>query len=113
MAQPNTEMHIINHVSTLSPHLKIGPLALSTNLLFLFLAVAFPLLGKHFTMAAHEHRAQSFRIESSNKITSIPTRLESGQHIILWRDIQHVFADAKTVFNNGKAVLFLTDDGVE
>ncbi|KAK3820027.1 MAG: hypothetical protein J3Q66DRAFT_439099 [Benniella sp.] len=66
-------------------------------------------------MAAHEHLAQSFRVESSTNITSIPARLDnkSGQHIILWRDIQHVFADAKTVFNNGKAVLFLTDDNFE
>ncbi|KAF9358518.1 hypothetical protein BGX34_008903 [Mortierella sp. NVP85] len=63
-------------------------------------------------MAAHEHRAQGFRCEPSIKITSIPTRLDNktGQHIVLWRDIQHIFTDAKAIFNKGEAVLFLTDD---
>ncbi|KAK3820036.1 MAG: hypothetical protein J3Q66DRAFT_387022 [Benniella sp.] len=66
-------------------------------------------------MAAHEHRAQGFRCEPSTKITSIPTRFDNktGQHIVLWRDIQHLFTDAKAIFNKGEAVLFLTDDNFD
>jgi hypothetical protein len=38
---------------------------------------------------------------------------KSGQRIVLLRDVQHTFEDAKVILNGGKAVLFLTDDNFE
>ncbi|KAG0212569.1 hypothetical protein B0O80DRAFT_421297 [Mortierella sp. GBAus27b] len=58
---------------------------------------------------------QEFRTRHSIDIITIPTRLDSktGDHIVLWSDIQQYFANAQGVLNNGKAVLFLTDDNFE
>jgi hypothetical protein len=66
-------------------------------------------------MVEGEHNAQAFRTRLSNETTSIPTRLDSktGQHIILWKDILQYFKHAEGVLNEGKAVLFLTDDNFE
>ncbi|KAF9350903.1 hypothetical protein BGX34_000918 [Mortierella sp. NVP85] len=66
-------------------------------------------------MAASENDAQAFRYRHSQEVIAIPTRLDnkSGQRIVLLRDVQHTFEDAKAVLNGGKAVLFLTDDNFE
>ncbi|KAF9356327.1 hypothetical protein BGX34_009989 [Mortierella sp. NVP85] len=58
---------------------------------------------------------QAFRTKSSTGLTTIPTRLDNktGKHIILWKDIQQYFTNAQGVLNDGKAVLFLTDDDFE
>ncbi|KAK3820028.1 MAG: hypothetical protein J3Q66DRAFT_336088 [Benniella sp.] len=66
-------------------------------------------------MAAPVNDAQAFRYRHSQEVIAIPTRLDnkSGQRIVLLRDVQHAFEDAKTILNGGKAVLFLTDDNFE
>jgi len=65
-------------------------------------------------MAGSEHNAQIFRLRSSHETTSIPTRLDkSGQHVVLWKDVLQYFKQAEGVLNEGKAVLFLTDDNFE
>ncbi|KAF9364644.1 hypothetical protein BGX34_000880 [Mortierella sp. NVP85] len=66
-------------------------------------------------MASGEQVAQAFRVESSSKIITIPARLDpkSGKHIVLWRDVQQIFVNARAVLNNGEAVVFLTDDDFE
>ncbi|KAF9345207.1 hypothetical protein BGX26_003398 [Mortierella sp. AD094] len=58
---------------------------------------------------------QAFRDSSTSKTFSIPARLDSktGQHIILWMDIQQIFKNVDCVMNNGVLVLLLTDDNFE
>jgi hypothetical protein len=55
---------------------------------------------------------QEFRVESSSKIISIPTRYDprTRHHAVLWKDIQQCFENARNIMNNRVAVLFLTDD---
>ncbi|KAK3820114.1 MAG: hypothetical protein J3Q66DRAFT_166969 [Benniella sp.] len=66
-------------------------------------------------MASGEQVAQAFRVESSSKIITIPARLDPkcGKHIVLWRDVQQIFVNARAILNNGEAVVFLTDDNFE
>ncbi|KAK3820035.1 MAG: hypothetical protein J3Q66DRAFT_336099 [Benniella sp.] len=66
-------------------------------------------------MAESEYNAQIFRLRSSHESTSIPTRLDikSGQRVVLWKDVLQYFKHAEGVLNEGKAVLFLTDDNFE
>ncbi|KAK3820118.1 MAG: hypothetical protein J3Q66DRAFT_439167 [Benniella sp.] len=63
-------------------------------------------------MATSKQLEQAFRADASSEIIAIPTRLdnETGQHVILWRDIQQYFEDAIGIVNNGEAVQFLADD---
>ncbi|KAF9356328.1 hypothetical protein BGX34_009990 [Mortierella sp. NVP85] len=58
---------------------------------------------------------QSFWTKSSTEIITIPTRVDNktGNRIILWKDVQQYFKNAQGVLNDGKAVLFLTDDNFE
>ncbi|KAI1299065.1 hypothetical protein EDD11_006549 [Mortierella claussenii] len=72
---------------------------------------------------SHEQRTQAFRLCSSSshgpsldaEIRVIPARQDSrtGEHIILWRDIQDHFANAERIVNGDRAVLFMTDDNFE
>ncbi|KAF9354028.1 hypothetical protein BGX34_011249 [Mortierella sp. NVP85] len=66
-------------------------------------------------MVGSKYNAQIFRLGSSHETTSIPTRLDntSGQHVVLWKDVLQYFKHAEGVLNEGKAVLFLTDDNFE
>jgi hypothetical protein len=66
-------------------------------------------------MVGSEYNAQIFRLGSSHETTSIPTRPDnkSGQRVVLWKDVLQYFKHAEGVLNEGKAVLFLTDDDFE
>ncbi|KAK3815379.1 MAG: hypothetical protein J3Q66DRAFT_441512 [Benniella sp.] len=59
--------------------------------------------------------SQLFRTQSSSKVVSIPTRLDtkSGTRIVLWRDVQRFFEHAKYIMCGQDMVLFLTDDDFE
>ncbi|KAK3815354.1 MAG: hypothetical protein J3Q66DRAFT_370682 [Benniella sp.] len=59
--------------------------------------------------------SQAFRARLSSETTLIPTRHDnkSGQHIVLWKDVQRCFKDAEYVRDGQEMVLFLTDDEFE
>jgi len=59
--------------------------------------------------------SQAFRVQSSSKIISIPTRYDrkTNQRVIRWKDIQQRFKDAQFIMNGEDTVLFLTDDDLE
>ncbi|KAG0246817.1 hypothetical protein B0O80DRAFT_529856 [Mortierella sp. GBAus27b] len=54
---------------------------------------------------------QEFRDESSSKVIAIPTQYDpkTAQQIVLWKDIQQCFGNAKSIMNDKNAVLFVTD----
>ncbi|KAF9916422.1 hypothetical protein BX616_003800 [Lobosporangium transversale] len=58
---------------------------------------------------------QGFRHESSGKLTYVNTRVDSrtGEHVILWDDVQTSFADVQYVEKDGAIVNFMVDDGLE
>ncbi|KAF8980068.1 hypothetical protein BGZ46_004656 [Entomortierella lignicola] len=58
---------------------------------------------------------QAFRASTSKEILDIPTRLDNktGQHIVLWKDIQLGFENAKCIKKGGALVLFLTDENFD
>ncbi|KAF9345692.1 hypothetical protein BGX26_002871 [Mortierella sp. AD094] len=60
------------------------------------------------------HR-QAFRARSSSTAWNIPARLDpkTGQHIVLWREIQRAFKNAECIVNNGDFVPFLLNDDFE
>ncbi|KAI8350796.1 hypothetical protein B0O80DRAFT_428350 [Mortierella sp. GBAus27b] len=60
--------------------------------------------------------SQSFKSETSARITTIPTRLDPkrGERVVRWSDIQQCYGDTtKFVMNGQDVVLFLTDDDLE
>ncbi|KAF9939266.1 hypothetical protein BGZ65_011078 [Modicella reniformis] len=61
---------------------------------------------------ACDQLTQQFRTKWSPDTIRIPAQLdeETGQQIILWRDVQQYFSNAKGALDNGRAVLFLTDN---
>ncbi|KAI8598215.1 hypothetical protein EDD21DRAFT_193477 [Dissophora ornata] len=56
--------------------------------------------------------SQTFRVGSSTETFTIKARLDNktGQYIILWKDIQNAFEDAKHVKHGNTIVSYLTDD---
>lgn len=58
---------------------------------------------------------QAFRSRSTGDIVDIPALVDpkTGNHIILWRDIQSVFENAKTVWNGKSLIPLLTDENLE
>ncbi|KAF9975233.1 hypothetical protein BGZ65_008347, partial [Modicella reniformis] len=59
--------------------------------------------------------SQAFRVSSSSKITTIPTRHDpkTGKRVVRWIDIQQYYEKAKGILNGVDAVLFLTNDNLE
>ena len=61
-----------------------------------------------------DQQTQAFRASLSNEILEIPTRMDkTGQRIVLWKDIQLGFENARCIRKGGALVLFLTDDNFE
>ncbi|KAK3821114.1 MAG: hypothetical protein J3Q66DRAFT_438033 [Benniella sp.] len=58
---------------------------------------------------------QTFRCRSTGDIANIPALIDpkSGNLIVLWRDIQSVFEDAKSVWNGKSLVPLVTDENLE
>ncbi|KAF9930703.1 hypothetical protein BGZ65_005198, partial [Modicella reniformis] len=59
--------------------------------------------------------SQAFRVDSSSKVTTIPTRHDpkTGQRVVRWIDIQQYYKNAIGILNGVDAVLFLTNDDLE
>ncbi|KAF9350344.1 hypothetical protein BGX34_001266 [Mortierella sp. NVP85] len=68
-------------------------------------------------MAANteEQPWQAFRCRSTNEIIHVPTRKDptTGNSIVLWRDIQRGFENAKSIRNGASLVLFMTDENLD
>ncbi|KAF9345952.1 hypothetical protein BGX26_002562, partial [Mortierella sp. AD094] len=58
---------------------------------------------------------QASRTNSSTTGYNIPARLDpkTGQHIVLWREIQQAFTNPKCLINNGNFIPFLLDNNFE
>lgn len=66
------------------------------------------------TSSHHEEQLQAFKDPYTSEITLIPVHLDkTGQHVVLWRDIQSVFENAKRIMLGKKLVPFLVDDNLE
>ncbi|KAK3815358.1 MAG: hypothetical protein J3Q66DRAFT_441491 [Benniella sp.] len=59
--------------------------------------------------------SQAVRSRSSSETILIPVRQDprSGQHIVLWKDIQRCFENAKYIMCRREMIPFLTDDDFE
>lgn len=59
--------------------------------------------------------SQAFRVQTSSKVVSIPTRHDttSGQFVVRWKDILQFIKNADGIMEGEDAVLFLTDDNLE
>jgi hypothetical protein len=58
---------------------------------------------------------QPFRSRSTGEVADIPTLIDpkTGNQIVLWRDIQSVFENAKTVWSGKSLVPLLTDENLD
>jgi hypothetical protein len=67
------------------------------------------------TSTGNEKILQEFRDPSTCKTVLIPTRFDNrtGEHIILWRDIQSRFKNAECIMLGDELVLSLVDDKFE
>ncbi|KAI7819571.1 hypothetical protein BC939DRAFT_505577 [Gamsiella multidivaricata] len=59
--------------------------------------------------------AQKFRNQATLEVISIAARFDkkTDQHVILWKEIQRAFENAKRITYNGHLVSFLMDDDFE
>jgi hypothetical protein len=59
-----------------------------------------------------EQPAQAFRDISTNAVIKIPALKDrkSGEHIVLWSDVQRVFKNAEFIRNEGSLVLFMKNE---
>jgi len=58
---------------------------------------------------------QAFRCRSSGKVANIPTLADpkTGEHIVLWRDIQRAFKNADSIWKGSYLLPFSTDENLE
>lgn len=62
-----------------------------------------------------EQHVQALRNRSTSEIIHIPARKDpkTEEYIVLWKDIQGEFEDAKSLWNGTSKVLFMTDEHLE
>ncbi|KAG0226066.1 hypothetical protein B0O80DRAFT_531998 [Mortierella sp. GBAus27b] len=67
------------------------------------------------TISPGEHPIQALRSRATDEIINVPARMDSkaGHYIVLWRDIQRVFENAKFVRNGTTLVSFMVDENFE